>query len=68
MNAIIANHLFKSFEKGKIKALEDISFEVKQSELFGLIGPDGAGKPHFLGYLRPFYWPNLARQASIRSM
>lgn len=44
MNAIIANHLFKSFEKGKIKALEDISFEVKQSELFGLIGPDGAGK------------------------
>jgi ABC-type Na+ transport system ATPase subunit NatA len=37
MNAIIANHLFKSFEKGKIKALEDISFEVKQSELFGLI-------------------------------
>jgi ABC-type multidrug transport system ATPase subunit len=44
MNAIIANHLFKSFEKGKIKALEDISFEVKQAELFGLIGPDGAGK------------------------
>lgn len=44
MDAIIANHLFKSFEKGKIKALEDISFEVKQSELFGLIGPDGAGK------------------------
>jgi len=44
MNAIIANRLFKSFEKGKIKALEDISFEVKQSELFGLIGPDGAGK------------------------
>ncbi|MGX7689679.1 ABC transporter ATP-binding protein [Flectobacillus roseus] len=44
MNAIIANSLFKSFEKGKIKALEDISFEVKQSELFGLIGPDGAGK------------------------
>ena len=25
-------------------ALEDISFEVKESELFGLIGPDGAGK------------------------
>jgi ABC-type multidrug transport system ATPase subunit len=44
MNAIIANRLFKSFEKGKIKALEDISFEVKQSELFGLIVPDGAGK------------------------
>jgi ABC-2 type transport system ATP-binding protein len=28
----------------KIKAVEGISFEVKEGELFGLIGPDGAGK------------------------
>jgi ABC-type multidrug transport system ATPase subunit len=27
-----------------VKALQDISFEVKTGELFGLIGPDGAGK------------------------
>lgn len=27
-----------------IKALQDVSFEVKPNELFGLIGPDGAGK------------------------
>ena len=28
----------------KVKALNDISFEVEPGELFGLIGPDGAGK------------------------
>ena len=27
-----------------VKALKNISFEVKEGELFGLIGPDGAGK------------------------
>lgn len=29
---------------GKVKALEHISFDVQCGELFGIIGPDGAGK------------------------
>ncbi len=29
---------------GKIRAIENISFEVKKGEVFGLIGPDGSGK------------------------
>ena len=29
---------------GKVEALQDVSFSVKRGELFGLIGPDGAGK------------------------
>ncbi len=27
-----------------VKALEDITLEVRKGELFGLVGPDGAGK------------------------
>ncbi|MGI6322998.1 MAG: ABC transporter ATP-binding protein [Bacteroidales bacterium] len=42
MNAIDVNSLSKSF--GEVKALESVSFSVRRSELFGLIGPDGAGK------------------------
>jgi ABC-type multidrug transport system ATPase subunit len=40
--SIIVQNISKSYNN--IKAVEDISFEVKEGELFGLIGPDGAGK------------------------
>ena len=42
MQAIEVNHISKSY--GKVKALQDVSFAVEKGEVFGLIGPDGAGK------------------------
>lgn len=42
MGAIEAKGISKSY--GKVKALDDVSFSVDKSEIFGLIGPDGAGK------------------------
>jgi ABC-2 type transport system ATP-binding protein len=39
---ISIKNISKSYDK--VKALDDVSFEVKSGELFGLIGPDGAGK------------------------
>ncbi|MBK7568220.1 MAG: ABC transporter ATP-binding protein [Bacteroidetes bacterium] len=44
MYSIIAENIHKTFDKGAITALDTISFSVKKGELFGMIGPDGAGK------------------------
>lgn len=44
MYSIIADNLHKTFDKGVITALDNVSFSVKKGELFGMIGPDGAGK------------------------
>ncbi len=41
-SAIRIRELWKSY--GKLEAVRGISFEVGRGEIFGLIGPDGAGK------------------------
>lgn len=42
MNAIEIGNISKSY--GKVEALKNISLNVEEGEIFGLIGPDGAGK------------------------
>jgi ABC-type multidrug transport system ATPase subunit len=42
MSAININQLSKNYEK--VEALKPMSLQVEPGELFGLIGPDGAGK------------------------
>jgi ABC-2 type transport system ATP-binding protein len=39
---VVVNDVHKAY--GQVKALSGLSFEVKPGELFGFIGPDGAGK------------------------
>ena len=42
MDAIIANHVTQKF--GGVTAVDQVTLSVKQGEIFGLLGPDGAGK------------------------
>lgn len=42
MSAVVAEGLSKKF--GSVVAVDALSFAVEQGELFGFIGPDGAGK------------------------
>ena len=46
MNTIELKNIVKTYptKKTKLTAVDDVSFSVKEGELFGLIGPDGAGK------------------------
>ena len=42
MTAVSVENITKRY--GKTVALDGVSFEVEKGELFGIIGPDGAGK------------------------
>lgn len=56
MNPIKVQNIKKSY--GRIEAVKDISFEVKEGELFGLIGPDGAGKTTIFRILTTLLTPD----------
>ena len=59
MSAIKVENISKSF--GKVRALDGISFEVERGELFGLIGPDGAGKTTLFRLLATLLNPDEGR-------
>ena len=40
--AVSVKNIIKKF--GEVTALDDISFNIKKNKIFGLVGPDGAGK------------------------
>ena len=61
MNVIDVDNLSKSF--GKVKALDSVSFSVKRGELFGLIGPDGAGKTTLFRLLTTLLNPDEGKAA-----
>ena len=42
MSAIVFERVTKKY--GAVTALHDVSFAVEKGEMFGVIGPDGAGK------------------------
>jgi ABC-2 type transport system ATP-binding protein len=56
---ISLEHLTKSF--GEIIAVNDVSFNVQPGEIFGLIGPDGAGKTTTLRVISTAMTPTSGR-------
>jgi ABC-2 type transport system ATP-binding protein len=58
MADVILRNLVKTYNNGKITALDDISFSVGKGELFGLIGPDGAGKTSIFRILTTLLLPD----------
>ncbi|MDR1113054.1 MAG: ABC transporter ATP-binding protein [Bacteroidales bacterium] len=59
MQAIEIKQLNKSYHA--IKAIENISFSVAEGELFGLVGPDGAGKSTIFNILATLLQPDAGK-------
>lgn len=52
------SNIKKTYNKGAITAVDDISLQIKDGELFGLIGPDGAGKTSIFRMLTTLMIPD----------
>lgn len=61
MNAIDVKNISKSY--GRVQALSDVSFTVGKGEVFGLIGPDGAGKTSLFRILCSLLLPDVGTVA-----
>src|ERR1700712_4265411 len=57
MEAITVNNIRKIYGKETI-AVDDVSFSVNKGEVFGLIGPDGAGKTSIFRMLTTLLLPD----------
>ena len=44
MKSISAEHLIKTYDKGTVRALDDLSLDVAEGTVLSVLGPNGAGK------------------------
>ena len=59
MQSVLANNLVKIYgKKNEITAVDNVSFSVNKGEIFGLIGPDGAGKTSIFRMLTTLLLPD----------
>lgn len=46
---------------GGVKAVSDVSFDIRKGEIRAIIGPNGAGKTSMLNVINGFYYPQQGR-------
>jgi ABC-type lipoprotein export system ATPase subunit len=61
--AIQARDLVRSFEDGRVRALDGVSFEVERGETLAVMGPSGSGKTTLLNLLGALDRPSAGRLA-----
>ncbi|MCB0430107.1 MAG: ABC transporter ATP-binding protein [Flavobacteriales bacterium] len=58
MPAVTLNKLKKTYEEGQVLAVNEVSLDIPAGQLFGLIGPDGAGKTSIFRMLTTLLLPD----------
>lgn len=58
MDAVIVNNITKTYKKSSEIAVNAVTFSVDEGEVFGLIGPDGAGKTSIFRILTTLLLPD----------
>jgi branched-chain amino acid transport system ATP-binding protein len=46
---------------GGLKAINNVSFDIRKGEIRAIIGPNGAGKTSMLNVINGFYWPQSGK-------
>lgn len=67
MKAVVAEHLVKTYDKGKVRALDDLNLEVETGTVLGILGPNGAGKTTTVRILATLLRPDSGR-ASVNGI
>jgi len=61
VKTVIAEELVKTYDKGKVRALDDLSLDVEEGTVLGVLGPNGAGKTTTVRILSTLLRPDSGR-------
>lgn len=56
-NAVVVRDLVKTFDEGRVRALDGVSFEVPEGQMLVIIGLSGSGKSTLLRHLNGLHTP-----------
>jgi ABC-2 type transport system ATP-binding protein len=65
MKAVIAENLIKTYDKGKIRALDGLSLDVEEGTVLGVLGPNGAGKTTTVRILATLLTPDSGKASVV---
>jgi ABC-2 type transport system ATP-binding protein len=61
VKSIIAEELVKTYDNGKVRALDSLSLDVEEGTVLGVLGPNGAGKTTTVRILSTLLRPDSGR-------
>ena len=61
MKSIIAEELVKTYDDGKVRALDNLNLDVEEGTVLGVLGPNGAGKTTTVRILSTLLRPDSGR-------